>query len=147
MAMWATVDDITRRWIGDDAPCDAAKIDAWITDAEALILAEFPDLQVRIDDESLSLDRVRLVIARMVTRAFRNPTGTRQRQETTGPFSGSVTYAGDTPGDLWLTDEERNLLGGLVGARRQRAFTVNTIDPRYTAGWWSGPDLWLPVAP
>lgn len=144
--MWATAADVTWRWIGDDAPSDEDRIEAWICDAETLILAEFPDLQDRIDDESLPLDRVRLVVARMVTRAFRNPTGTRQRQETTGPFSGSVTYAGDSPGDLWLTDEERNLLGGLVGARRQRAFTINTIDPtRCGAGWWSGPDLWLPV--
>jgi hypothetical protein len=140
--MWATVEDVLGRWIGDDAPCDAARIQAWIADAETVILAEFPNIQARIDDETLSLDRVRLVVARMVTRAFRNPTGTRQRQETTGPFTGSVTYSGDNPGDLWLTDEERGLLGLSGGS--QQAFTVSTLNLPMP-GWWAGPDRWLPL--
>ena len=147
MAMWASVDDVLNRWIGDDAPCDAARVEAWIADAEVLLLAEYPDLVERIAAEATLGDRVRLVIARMVTRAFRNPNGTRQYAETTGPFTTSRTYGGDTPGDLWLTDDERALLGGAGGA--QRAFTINTINTSgYPWGWWSGPDTWVPmVAP
>lgn len=144
MAVWATIDDVLGRWIGDDAPCDAASLEAWITDAETLILAEYPDIQDRIDDETLSLDRVRLVVARMVTRVFRNPTGTRQHQETTGPFSGSITYGGDDPGGLWLTAEERALLGVLVGSGGQQAFTISTLNLPLP-GWWTGPDTWVPV--
>lgn len=144
MPLWATIDDVRNRWIGDDVPCDAAKIEAWINDAETLIVAEYPDLADRIDDLSLPVERVRLVVARMVSRAFRNPTGTRQRQETTGPFSASLTYAGDSPGDLWLTAEERTLLSGIPGAHRPRAFTIG-IAPADGYGQWVAPDVWVPV--
>ena len=143
MALWATVDDVLGRWIGDDAPCDAALIEAWIADAETLILAEFPTIQDRLEAGTITLDRLRLVVARMVTRAFRNPTGTRQRQETTGPFTGSITYGGDHPGDLWLTAEERALLGG--GSGTQQAFTISTLNLPAT-GWWTGPDSWAPIS-
>lgn len=128
MGQWASAENVLDRWVGNDRPTDEAVLDQLVLDAETAIVAEFPSIGDRITDETLPVERVQLVVARMVTRAIRNPEGVRSRQEGTGPFSGSVTFGGDNPGELWLTDQERDLLSA-NGRRRQQAFTVSTIAP------------------
>ena len=54
-----------------------------------------------------------------------NPGGIRTIQESNGPTSGSVTYGGDTPGEMALTAAQIKALGGGAIVRRQ-AGTVNT---------------------
>lgn len=125
MAEWAITTDVTGRWIGADVPTDLVLISQLIDDAEMLVVAEFPDMAERVVDDPSMIGRVRMVVARMVIRAMRNPSGVRQMQETTGPFSGSVTFGGDAPGALVLSDEDRDLLAGRAGGR-PRAFTINT---------------------
>lgn len=139
MGQWATVDDVLSRWVGEDQPSDLGLVGWIIEDAETVIAAEFPGIAERIGGGDLPVERIRLVVARMVTRALRNPEGVRTRQEGTGPFTGSVTFGGDNPGDLWLTDDEMGLLRP-SGRHRQRAFTINTIStPEPGPPWWVTP--------
>lgn len=129
---WTRPFDVTSRWAGDGKPDDQTLLEQLIADAEEIIRFEYPDIADRIDDgesgiepeDPLPIDRVRLVVSRMVTRHLRNPAGVRQVTETTGPFSENRTFAGDLPGQLLLTDEERRMLGYVPGAPKQRAFTV-----------------------
>ena len=118
---WATATDVISRWVGETPAPTEAVATTWIGDAETLIRFEYPDLQTRIDDVTVTLDRVVLVVARMVIRALRNPDNVRQQQ--TGPFG--TTYAGDNPGGLYLSDDDRKLLGTSSGPTG--AFSVDTV--------------------
>lgn len=143
---WTTAQDVLDSWIGDGAPTDPVKVDTWIGMAERLIRREVPDLQARIDAEAEAvlpstdlLDTARDIVIAMVTRVFRNPDGRRSIQQTTGAFSESTTFGGDTPGGLVLTDDE---LSALQGKRSgQRAFMVDMIpsaspySQHFTGGW------------
>ena len=122
--MWVEVEDVEARWVSaDEKKADTAVIQAWINDAEQVVSYEFPDLQDRIDDGDMPVERVKLVVCSMVLRVLRNPENVRSRN--TGPFG--VTYAGDTPGGLWLTDEERSLLSTAAGTGK--AFTITPAPP------------------
>lgn len=128
---WATASDVIDSWIGDGAPTDDALVGVWIGRAERHIRRSVTDLQARIDAEAESVppstelaDTARDVVVAMVTRVFRNPEGVRQRQEGTGPFTGTVTYGGDIPGGLGLTDDE---MAALRGKPKGAAFSLDTI--------------------
>ena len=123
---WATEADVLDRWVGDNPPA-IELVQTWIADAETLVAFEYPDIQTRIDDLTLPLARVKLVVSRMVIRALRNPDNI--RQTASGPFS--TTYAGDEPGGLQLTDADRKLLGVVSLEEEQAAFTVDTYPAVY----------------
>lgn len=139
---WTTADDVLDAWIGDDAPSDSILIDTWIGKAERLIRFHIPGIQARIDGalEPDLLPNVVDVVVAMVARVFRNPTGVRQVNTTTGPFTDSMTYGGDTPGTLALTDAELLLLAG-TGSSGQKAYTIDMIpatspySPYYVHVW------------
>ena len=139
---WTAPSDVRDRWIGDD-PLTAtdAQLTTLLEDAEDTALREFPDLQARIDatEDPLPLGRVKKVLARVVIRHLRNPKGLRQAMDTTGPFSTQIMHSGDTPGELYLTDEDRAELGE---ARSGRAFTIDTTPPLPTI-YGTGPEGWL----
>jgi hypothetical protein len=105
---WTVAQDVLDAWIGEGAPSNTVSITTWIGRAERLVRSTVPGLQARIDGglEPDLLEDVRDVVVSMVERKFRNPEGVRTRQESTGPFSGSVTLGGDQPGELWITDVE-----------------------------------------
>ena len=142
---WATAGDVLDAWIGDGAPTDLAKVETWIGMAERLIRREVPDLQGRLDAEAelvppvtALLDTVRDIVISMVTRVFKNPDGKRSIQSASGPLSESITFGGDNPGGLFLSDDERKaLLGGRSG---QRAFMVDMIPSTspYSEYWLRG---------
>lgn len=148
---WATPADVTDAWIGDDVPDDVAKVQLWIDKAERELRRRVPDLQARIDAEAVEvppvtdlLDTARDVAVAMVTRIFRNPTGTRQKNSTvtTGPFSETIseTVGGSSPGVLEPTVDE---LAKLQGLRATGAYTVSMIPVDSTFGsprdplWWT----------
>jgi len=137
---WVSAHEVLARWVGEGAPGEAT-VDQWIADAETLIRFEYPDIDVRIADEVLPLDRVQLVVSRVVIRALRNPDNVR----VTNIGAAGVTYAGDRPGGLQLTEDDRAMLGETSGPSRARAFTIDTtpIDS-LRAGYWAQPDLWVP---
>lgn len=122
--LWTAPADVTSRWILDEpVPVDDAKLTTLLEDVEDAILGEFPDIQARIDAQTLPLARVKRVAARVVIRHLRNPDGVRQAQEQTGPFGSQIMYGGAEPGALALTDEDR---AELSGASAARAFTIDT---------------------
>lgn len=140
--MWATPDDVFDAWIGEGAPDDEAIVETWIGKAEREVRFRVPDLLARIAaDESGDLQATAVdVVVAMVIRVFRNPEGIRQRNITTGPFTGSETYGGDVPGGLALTDDE---LAKLRGQRVTGAFTIDMIPPSspFYGGGFASPYL------
>lgn len=146
---WTTADEVLAAWIGSDAPTDATLVGVWIEKAERLLRSKAPDLLARMDAGSTVepdlLGNVQDVVTAMVQRVFRNPEGVRQRQEGAGPFQGSVTYGGDQPGALWVTDEELATLA--VGGSRSGAFTVDMIPATspFSAGYVAPLDTWEPA--
>lgn len=125
--LWASTQDVTDRWVGDDPiPATDAQIATLLEDAEDVIDREYPTLQTRIDAGEIPVRRVQKVAARMVIRHLRNPEGLRQVQRTSGPFQEGQTFGGDEPGTLYLTDEDRAELGG---ARARRAFMISLVPP------------------
>lgn len=121
---WAEPSDVTSRWLDGMLPVDDDVLMTLIGDAEDAIVVGIPDIQVRIDRGEIPEERVRRVVARMVIRFLRNPTGIRTIQETTGQFSGSTTYAGDSLGEIEFTDADRRELLGKGQVRTGRAFSV-----------------------
>lgn len=109
---WTTATEVIAAWIGDGAPDDLVKVDTWVGKAERLLRSKVPTLEARLDagDEPDLLGNVRDVVTDMVHEVFRNPERIRQRQEGTGPFTGSVTFGGDTPGVLRVTADHVALL-------------------------------------
>lgn len=118
---WATFENVTARWVGNGAPTDENLVGALIADAEAVILANFPAIQDRIDAGTLPEATVTMVVVRMVSRILRNPEGLSYWQQTTGPFGQARNY-GSTSQDIWLTTEELDLL---APKKRGKAFEID----------------------
>lgn len=149
---WAVPQDVRGRWLGD-VPLTASdeQLTTLIADTEDTILREFPDLPDRIDADpstttnAIPLARVKKVVARIAIRHLRNPEGIRQTQEGAGPFQRGVTYGGDSPGSLYLTDEDRAELGGVLSGA---AFTIDQTPPSDlptgAAGWLAYGGAWVP---
>lgn len=139
---WADAEDLINSWIGPGAPDEVKQINLWLGRAERKVRLAVPDLQARLDAEADAestelLETARDVVVSMVTRVFRNPRGVRQTQESGGPFQGSITYGGDHPGDLYLTDDERGMLTGT--GEGPQAFEVDmmlgSVGPRVVPRW------------
>lgn len=128
--MFATANDVKSRWLTGAIPADDTQIEVLVSDAEDIILGEFSALEDDVSAGVVPKGRVVRVIARMVLRVLRNPEGHRTVAETSGPYSGSTTFGGDNPGELYLTDDDRRDLGGRRS--KGKAFTVSTIP----AGFW-----------
>lgn len=132
--MWATVDDVKDRYIGGDLPATDGEIQTLIDDAEDIIVREIPDVESLVSSGEIPVARVRRIVAKMVIRVLRNPDGYRSTNLTSGPFSQGYTWAGDNPGELTLTDEDKDdLLPGLGG---QRAFSVDMMPETAGAEGW-----------
>ena len=123
---WATPDDVTSADIGGVTNGLAdGRIQYWLGRAKRAILAAVPDLEVRMSAGRVAVEAPADVQVDLVLSKVGNPGGIRTIQESNGPTSGSVTYGGDTPGELALTAAQMKALGGGAIVRRQ-AGTVNT---------------------
>lgn len=145
MSNWATPQDVIDRWVGPGVPTDEELLGALIDDAEAIVLAEYPGIQERIDAGKLNGELVTMVVCRMVSRLLRNPEGLSYWQQQTGPF-GQARNFGDGGTDIWITLQERELLRA-VG--RGKSFSVNlgpyaTTPPRDINSVLED-DLWRPL--
>lgn len=127
--MWATVQDVSDRWLTGELPATETQIQTLIDDAEDKILTEYPLTVENIAAGIIREGTVKRVVARMVLRVLRNPEGYRTTQTATGPFSESTTHAGDNPGEVYLSDDDRRDLGG--ARAKGRAYTVSTIPAGY----------------
>ena len=132
---WVTPEDILADWIGENAPSHDETLVRWIGRAERVVRREFPQIQERIDagNEPDLIDTVRDVVSQMVTRVFRNPEGIRQRQETDGSFTGSITFGGDQPGILTLLPEERDALRLPSEGPSGQAFSISMNSGAYVS--------------
>lgn len=125
---WTFPEDILKDWIGEGKPVgEDVTIGRWIARAERLIRREFPDIGSRLQSgaEPDLLDTLRDVTSSMVIRVLRNPEGYRQTSRTDGSFTGSVTFAGDTPGGLGLTQDERDSLKPPGSVTAGGAFSIS----------------------
>lgn len=112
---------------GVTAAYELAQMTYWLGRAKRAILAEVPVavLTQRIAEGKVDADAAKDVQIDLVLGKFANPGGVRTVQESNGPSSGSITYGGDTPGQLTLTAHHRKMLGIPVAGTRS-ARTVNT---------------------
>lgn len=131
--MFTTVKDVKDRWLlPDPVPVADPTLEKLVADAEDTIAASVPGIAEKVAAETVPKARVVKIVSRMVIRALRNPEGIRTQQETTGPFSGSTTFGGDEPGEIYLSEVDRK---ELIGApRRGKAFTVSTIAAGRSCG-------------
>lgn len=121
--MWATPEDVRSRWVLDTPlTLTDLQIQRHLNDAEDMILTEFPSMQMDVLEGRVPQDRVVRVVCGMVLRFFKNREGIRSTSTTTGPFSEQQMLAGDRPGELYLSDEDRRTLQ--PRRRSRRAFTV-----------------------
>lgn len=148
MATIAGVDDIRTRWLGNDPLPGDEVIAAWLADAETLIHAEFPDLADRLaaDPHGQLRRRVIYVEAQLTIQALKNPDGVRQRSQTAGEFTDSVTYGHETiDAAMTLTPAHRALLAGAAGRHVGIDMTVPAAAEHPLAGAWAnGPGDLVP---
>lgn len=143
---WTTPAEVTAAWIGGDAPTDTALVAVWVDKAERLLRAKVPTLASRVAADPVVepdlLGNVKDVVTEMVQEVFRNPERIRTRQESAGPYGGSLTYGGEQPGALRVTAEQIETLSP-VGTNRG-AFSIDTVpvtspfSPHYVppiGGW------------
>lgn len=106
MADLATIDDVEQLWraVPDD---ELARTEAQLRYASSIVRARFPGIDARIRTCQLDRQLVADVVAGMVVRASRNPSGL--TQETIGPVSYSVN-ANVASGYLPLTADDIALL-------------------------------------
>jgi hypothetical protein len=121
MAAFATVTDLEQRW----RPLSATEQDlatVKLDDASEVIRAEVRGVDAAVEAGTISEALLRMVVCDMVKRAMiagDSQPGVTQQQESTGPFSQSMTFS-NPMGDLYLTKAEKRRLGV-----RQRAFTID----------------------
>lgn len=124
---WTTTTQVIGSWVGEGAPTDTGLVQIWIDRSERHLKSKVFDLETRIDvdDEIDLIEKTQDVVSNMVHRIFRNPSGVRTSQTTTGPFTEMVTFSGDQPGALYATDEEVASL--TFAGNNARAYTVDMI--------------------
>lgn len=137
--IWTEPADVRDRWLGSEFEWTDAQVTKLLEDAEDTALREFPDLVERVGPTppQIPVIRVKKVLARMVIRLLRNPEGYRTVQEGAGPYQETRTVGGQTPGEMYLTDEDRAELGNV---REGRAFTIDQTPVREDE---TGPGYWL----
>jgi hypothetical protein len=95
---------------------EAATIDRKLAYASTLLDQAVPSLAGRLDRAEVSAELVRDVVANIVVRALRNPDGAKQKSQTIGPTSVSVTLDDRSGlGAIVVTDAD---IAALSPARR-----------------------------
>lgn len=125
---WATPDTLEQADLeGVTDAFTQQQVTYWLGRAMRAILDEVPAdvLLDRIESGKVSETVPADVQVDLVLSKFGNPGGIRTIQETNGPSSGSVTYGGDSPGQITLTAEHRRKLG-IPSYGRRTARTVPT---------------------
>lgn len=117
MATYATVDDLRASYFEGDLPESLNdKLEVKLDEAEEILRSYVPggDLAAWVAAGHTNPDRLRMVLCSMVLRVVRNPTGA--ATQSAGPFSMSLDKA-VASGRLWLTRDDRRLLGLRRGAQ------------------------------
>lgn len=121
MALYAEVDDVAARYENELPASRRDWVATLLDDAEAVVYAEIPGLDARVESGRVSEATVRRVECSMVLSVLRNPSGF--SSQTAGEFSYSFQGGGSPGGRLVLSAADRRaLLGG------KRATTVPMAD-------------------
>lgn len=123
MALYAEVDDVAARYENELPAARRDWVATLLDDAEAVLYAEIPGLDARVESGRVSEATVRRVECSMVLSVLRNPSG--YSSQTAGEFSYSFQGGGaaGVGGRLVLSAADRRaLLGG------KRATTVPLAD-------------------
>lgn len=140
---YAAYSDVVNRWTDSvDLPATQSQVETLLSDAEAILLREFPNLAADVAADSIPESLVVMVEVAMVTRRLRNPAGVRSIQEGAGPFQQTITHGGDDPGSLYLTDEERRLLS--TNAYKNKAFSIDLTPSTWRSTPYSD-GVWWPL--
>lgn len=115
------------------------RLDAELARASRFVRAECPGVDERIADEELDPDVAADVVCEMVKAAASSPAevGVTQAQQTSGPYSQSMTFANPT-GDLYLTKSQRRRLG--CGGQRAASIPMGPSAAVVHPLWC---DVWL----
>ena len=124
MAAFAATSDIEARW-RPLTTAESAQAAVLLDDASAMLRTECRDLDARLAAVPPSIDPAvpLMVVCAMVKRvliAGEDVDGVSAHQQTTGPFSQSLTFA-NPMGNLYITKAERKTLG----CGGQRAFSID----------------------
>jgi hypothetical protein len=125
---WATESELNSADLeGVTHGLEAEQLTYWLGRAKRAILAKapLPVLSARVSGGLVDGEAPKDVQIDLVLGKLGNPGGIRTVQESNGPSSGSVTYGGDSPGQLTLTAHHREMLG-ITSASRRAARTVQT---------------------
>lgn len=147
MTTYATPAQIRALWMGSEQLPSDEVIQAWIEQAEALIMIEVPTLIDRLTDD---LDgswakRTAFVETQMILNVMRNPDGVRQRTQTAGAYTASTTFGSETITQLLdLTPAHRAILAG--GGNRHVGIDMTEEEPRFLLenAWVNGPNQFAP---
>lgn len=129
----ATVDDVAVR-LGQDIT-DPGQAQARLEDASEIVRA-YAGVTWLNDDEDTLVDvpaQIPGVVAQMVERAARNPTGVVQTQEQTGPFMQSLSFGADAAARLYLTRHNKMVIRSAV-ARTPIGTLATSRGPLETPG-------------
>lgn len=120
MADFADLEDVETAWrpLSD---AEAAAAEFWLPAASALIRAEFPTIDDRIESGDLDAALVRGVAVSMVRRIVANPNGAKSMSVQIEDYQRQVTLNDETAAaGLFLTADERRILTG----RRSSAYSI-----------------------
>jgi len=136
---YATVVDVSTRLgrpITD--PDEVAQVQAWLDDAEAVILSRIPTLPDLLGAGAPTVATLVMVESNAVIRKIRNPEG--YTSETIDDY----TYRYNEQvrrGDIFLTDEE----WAVLTPGHSGAWTISPSGARRRSGEWVHPDVWVPL--
>jgi len=116
-----------------------AQINAWIADAERIILRRIPDIATRIADGRITSDDVVAIEAQAVLRKVKNPDG--YTYESIDDYRHGLNDA-MSKGEIFITDDDWEILlydpalaASPTGAFSTRPyFESDSVDPS-TLGW------------
>lgn len=143
----ATPQDVRSRWVGSDSLPEDDVLEAWLDDAETLIFAEVPSVMSRLtEDPDGTWTRALIYVeVQLVSQVMRNPDGVRQRAQTAGTFTDSVTFGVETIAQaMTLTPAHRSILTG--GGNKHVGIDMTPTMPEHPLGtaWVNGPDNLAP---
>ena len=139
---YVTVPEIAARIGRALTDLEAAQVNAWIDDLDAMISLRVPDLEDRVAQDQPSVAVVRMVYAQAIRRVLLNPEGLRQYTESIDDYSVTKTVdSAMSSSALYLTDDEWGLLSP---ASTGDAFTIRSHGATDPYGDWRDTTTWVP---
>ena len=140
---YVTVPEIQARIGRALTDLEAAQVQAWIEDLDAMISLRAPDLADRVAQDQPSVAVVRMVYAQAIRRVLLNPEGLRQYTESIDDYSVTKTVdSAMSSSALYLTDDEWGLLSP---ASTGDAFTIRSHGAADPYGEWRDTTTWVPL--